>query len=128
MTVSKLSSFPAALYTNVRRPIDFRFSVPRSRPARKLLARSAAKSPARTSPARKSRDANVALIMAVMMGLVFAPVAGMHLFATFGPADLGAGKASLAAGKASVGTDKASTEVKPAAEVVSRTVPALPPG
>lgn len=99
MTVLKLSSFPAALYTNVRRPIDFRLRAVRRKPARKSLPKSSVK---------KSRDANVALIMAVMMSLVFAPVVGMHLFATFGPADLGA--------------------PKPAAEVVSRTVPTLPPG
>ncbi|MCJ2082116.1 hypothetical protein [Methylobacterium sp. J-090] len=99
MTVLKLSAFPAAFRTNLRPASEFRLRVARPRPARK--------SPPKV-PRKKARDANVALIMAVMMSLVFAPVIGMHLFATFGPADLGT--------------------PKPAAEVVSRSVPALPPG
>lgn len=40
----------------------------------------------RTKPRRAaSGDANVALIMAVMMSLVFGPVIGVHLIAAFAP-------------------------------------------
>ena len=99
MTVLKLSAFPAAFRTTIRPASGFHLRVARNRPTRKSHQK---------VPRKKTRDANVALIMAVMMSLVFAPVVGMHLFATFGPADLGT--------------------QKPAAEVVSRTVPALPPG
>ena len=99
MTVLKLSALPAAFRTNLLPASDVRLRTARPRPSRKTPSK---------SPQRKTRDANVALIMAVMMSLVFAPVVGMHLFATFGPVDLGT--------------------QKPAAEVVSRTVPALPPG
>ncbi|KQT87823.1 hypothetical protein ASG60_12305 [Methylobacterium sp. Leaf469] len=98
MTVLKLSAFPAAFRTNLLPLSDVRLRAVRSRSTRKAAPK---------SPPKKKRDANVALIMAVMMSLVFAPVVGMHLFATFGPVDLGT--------------------QKPAAEVVSRTVPALPP-
>ncbi|GJD31613.1 hypothetical protein PMNALOAF_2872 [Methylobacterium adhaesivum] len=104
MTVLKLSSFPAVFRpvgfrTNIRLPTEFRL------PAARRLA--TAKSSGKPVRAKAARDANVALIMAVMMSLVFAPVVGMHLFATFGA------------------VEKAP---KPAAEVVSQAVPALPPG
>ncbi|KQT88862.1 hypothetical protein [Methylobacterium sp. Leaf466] len=36
----------------------------------------------------RSRDANVAVIMLVMMSLVFAPIIAIHLVATFAPASL----------------------------------------
>ncbi|MCJ2034678.1 hypothetical protein [Methylobacterium sp. J-068] len=60
----------------------------------------------RRSTARRSGagNANVALIMAVMMSLVFGPVIGVHLIAAFAPAAT-------------------------APEVIARTaIPALPPG
>lgn len=103
MTVLKLSAFPAAFRTNLRPASEFRLRIAGPRPVRKSPTKSLAK-----SAPKKTRDANVALIMVVMMSLVFAPVVAMHLFATFGPVDLGVRK--------------------PAAEVVSRSVPALPPG
>lgn len=109
MTVLKLSSFPAVfrpaglrpitIRTNLRLPTEFRLPSPGRRSLRKAVGK-----PAR---GKSGRDANVALIMAVMMSLVFAPVLGMHLFATFGA------------------MEKAQ---KPAPEVVSQAVPALPPG
>jgi hypothetical protein len=109
MTVLKLSSFPAvfrptgvrpiAIRTNIRFPSEFRLPAAGHRSPRKASAK-----PAR---AKTARDANVALIMAVMMSLVFAPVVGMHLFATFGT------------------LEKAQ---KPAPEVVSQAISTLPPG
>ncbi|SFG70357.1 hypothetical protein [Methylobacterium gossipiicola] len=109
MTVLKLSSLPAglrpdAIRTNLRFPTEFRLPTPGRRSLRKAQA-----NPSRAKPSRPKtgRDANVALIMAVMMSLVFAPVLGMHLFATFGA------------------MEKAQ---KPAPEVVSQAVRTLPPG
>lgn len=109
MTVLKLSSFPAVfrpaglrpiiIRTNLRLPTEFRLPTPGRRSVRKASVK-----PAR---AKTGRDANVALIMAVMMSLVFAPVLGMHLFATFGA------------------MEKAQ---KLTPEVVSQVLPTLPPG